>query len=86
MPKDEKMVCPNCKTTSKDSGRLSEKTVKKKVEVMKKADTINYPKIKQDCDCGNNVCYFWTKQTRSADEPETKFYKCVKCGKTWREY
>ncbi|PIO07920.1 transcription factor S, partial [Candidatus Pacearchaeota archaeon CG10_big_fil_rev_8_21_14_0_10_35_219] len=30
--------------------------------------------------------YFWTMQTRAADESETKFYRCTKCDHTWREY
>ena len=25
-------------------------------------------------------------QTRSADEPTTRFYRCQKCKFTWREY
>jgi len=29
---------------------------------------------------------WWTQQTRSSDEPETRFYRCMKCKKTWREY
>ena len=36
--------------------------------------------------CGNKTAYFWTAQTRSADEAETKFFKCTKCKHTWREY
>jgi DNA-directed RNA polymerase subunit M len=45
------------------------------------------PKVKEDCpECGHDTAFFWTKQTRSSDEPETKFYRCVKCKKTWREY
>lgn len=36
--------------------------------------------------CGNNEAYFWILQTRAADEPATRFYKCTKCGKVWREY
>ncbi|MAG37964.1 transcription factor S [Candidatus Pacearchaeota archaeon] len=36
--------------------------------------------------CKNKKAYFWTKQTRAADESETKFYKCTKCNHTWRVY
>lgn len=36
--------------------------------------------------CGNNDAYWWLKQTRGADEPTTRFYRCTKCGHTWREY
>lgn len=36
--------------------------------------------------CGNNEAYFWVQQTRAADEPPTRFYRCTKCNYTWREY
>ena len=36
--------------------------------------------------CGAREAYYWSVQTRSADEPMTQFFKCKKCGHTWREY
>lgn len=36
-------------------------------------------------DCGATKAYFYQLQIRSADEPMTTFYKCVKCGDKWRE-
>ncbi len=36
--------------------------------------------------CGHGVAYFWTAQTRSGDESDTQFFKCKKCGHTWRLY
>ncbi len=36
--------------------------------------------------CGNHEAYYWTLQTRAADEPATRFFKCTKCGHVWREY
>ena len=36
--------------------------------------------------CGNMEAYSWQRQTRGGDEPATRFYRCVKCSKTWREY
>ena len=36
--------------------------------------------------CGNKEAFWWMQQTRSIDEPPTRFYKCTKCGHTWREY
>lgn len=36
--------------------------------------------------CGSDEVYFWMMQTRSADEPSTRFYRCKGCGYTWREY
>ncbi|ESQ23662.1 MAG: transcription factor S, archaeal [uncultured Acidilobus sp. MG] len=36
--------------------------------------------------CGNDEVLVWMMQTRAADEPPTRFYRCTKCGYTWREY
>lgn len=45
------------------------------------------PKVKATCEkCGNKIAYYWTRQTRGADEPETRFFKCTQCNHTWREY
>jgi len=37
------------------------------------------------CDKITKVNY-WQRQTRSADESPTRFFRCTKCGHTWREY
>ncbi|MCX8208597.1 MAG: transcription factor S [Sulfolobales archaeon] len=36
--------------------------------------------------CGNEEAYYEILQTRRADEPPTRIYKCSKCGYVWREY
>jgi len=36
--------------------------------------------------CKNVGVIWWMVQTRGVDEPPTRFYKCVKCDHTWREY
>ena len=61
-------------------------TNRSKIEVVeKRIDTL--PKIKEDCtECGHKEAFYWTVQTRSADEAETRFFKCVKCNHTWRAY
>jgi len=33
--------------------------------------------------CGGTKGYWWTVQTRSADEAPTNFIRCAKCGNTW---
>jgi len=45
------------------------------------------PIVEERCEkCSNKEAYFWTIQTRAADEAETRFFKCTKCNYTWREY
>jgi DNA-directed RNA polymerase subunit M len=45
------------------------------------------PTIKAHCsECGNDKAYWWLRQLRSADESEVRFFRCTKCGYTWREY
>ena len=65
--------------------------IKEEVEAVKEMEVVNemelLPKIRTTCGkCENDAAYFWTQQTRSADEPETRFFKCTKCSHTWREY
>lgn len=55
------------------------------IEVVENIDT--RPMIEALCpECSNKKAYYWTQQTRAADEPETRFFKCTKCDHTWREY
>lgn len=59
----------------------------REVPVVDEKKSTTYPIVKMECKkCAHGKCYFWTLQTRSSDESETKFYKCVKCDHTWREY
>ena len=45
------------------------------------------PKTRVICEkCGHNEAYYTIRQTRSADEPSTTFYRCCKCNHSWREY
>lgn len=37
-------------------------------------------------ECEHGEAFWWMQQTRSADEPPTLFYKCKKCGHSWRSY
>lgn len=44
------------------------------------------PKCKKNCDkCGHETAAFYEMQTRSADEPMTTFYRCLRCKNTWKE-
>jgi DNA-directed RNA polymerase subunit M len=91
-PKDKcgkKVLYCACGFTKSSEGEFTE--LKEKTDSAKKIEVVEpleiNPKIKVTCEkCGNNVAYYWTQQTRSADEPETRFFKCTKCKHTWRDY
>ncbi|MBU0958762.1 MAG: transcription factor S [Nanoarchaeota archaeon] len=82
--------CPRCSYSTK--GRVKIKTSekvdeKKQVAVVSEKDTQVHPIVTETCKkCGHDKVYFWTVQTRAGDESETKFFKCVKCDHTWRDY
>ncbi|MCS7385693.1 MAG: transcription factor S [archaeon GB-1867-005] len=45
------------------------------------------PTTRVECPrCGHNEAYWWMVQTRRADESPTRFFRCTRCGYTWREY
>jgi transcription factor S len=55
-----------------------------KLEVIEK-ETSAYPIVDEECpNCKNDKAYSWSQQMRAGDEPETHFFKCVKCQHTWR--
>jgi len=57
------------------------------LEVVKHDEDDILPVMKIKCpQCGNPEAYYWLVQTRSSDEPETKFLKCTKCKHQWRDY
>ena len=85
MPKEGKMKC-SCGYSSEDAKLKDKKKKEEIIEVIEKQEE-TLPKIKANCDdCNNTEAYFWTLQTRSGDEGETRFFKCTKCSKVWREY
>jgi len=90
--KKTRFACPRCNYSSKDKVKLktSEKIEEKnKINIISEKDSEVHPiiELEKPCEkCGNKKAYFWTMQTRSSDESETKFFKCTKCGHTWREY
>ena len=88
--KRKKYGCPRCNYSSKDKVKIttSEKIgEKEEIGVISGKDTETLPIVGEKCrKCGNLKAFFWTVQTRSGDEAETKFFKCTKCEYTWREY
>ena len=93
LPGKEKkgMACSSCGYNDKKSSgemKISEKGNKAQdIEVVEKQQVDMLPKIKATCNkCHNDEAYYWHIQTRAADEPETRFNRCTKCGHTWRNY
>jgi len=87
---DSKLSCSKC-------GYIEGKKVSKK-KVTKQKDENGFKileddknelesTIKIDCEkCGHDEAVWWMLQTRSADEPTTQFFRCIKCKYTWRNY
>jgi DNA-directed RNA polymerase subunit M len=87
---DKKAACAGCghKIKKKPKIEASEKIANKEtIAIVKEGSDNTYPKVEMPCPkCKNKTSYFWTIQTRSSDESETKFYKCTECSHTWRVY
>jgi transcription factor S len=87
---NKKAVCAKCSYRPKGKFKIqaSEKIKKAdKIAVIEEKKLNTFPIVEIKCqNCKNKEAYFWTLQTRAADESETKFYKCTKCEHTWRVY
>lgn len=93
MPKtvdDKKVLGCSCGYVDKKSDSKMTETVKKKDSITVIEDNREdemLPTTNAECPkCHNKESYYWLVQTRSADEPETKFLKCTKCKHTFRDY
>ena len=93
--KRKKDGCARCgylakgKIKIKTIEKINENKLRKETPVVVKGETDILPVISAKCkQCRNDKAYFWTVQTRSGDEAETKFFRCTnpKCEHTWREY
>lgn len=93
VPAEGSLKCRKCGyEKSKDGGSdalmsKAERDDREEVTVLEQDMDVGLPTTTARCEeCGHNVAYWWLRQLRSADESETRFFKCVKCGTTWREY
>lgn len=88
--KTKNFGCPKCSYSTKDKVKLEIKekvNEKQEIGVVKEKDLDVLPIVEEECKkCKCKEAYFWTSQTRSGDEAETKFFRCKKCNNTWREY
>lgn len=81
-------ICRKCNKLHNPEGIvISEERLQEKNLISIEQEEENLPTTDYKCaKCGNNTAYWWTMQTRSSDEPETRFFRCTKCSHTWREY
>lgn len=86
------LVCNTCGHATK-AAKLEEYKIvkpakqKEMIAVIEKGAKPALPTARTKCPkCGHGEAYWWLRQTRAADEATTRFYRCAKCGHTWREY
>jgi DNA-directed RNA polymerase subunit M len=90
VPFKKGLKCRKCgytKEMKKEKYISKERMHDRDVSVIESDEKLGLPTINVRCpECGNNEAYWWLRQLRSADESEVRFFRCTKCGKTWREY
>ena len=93
LPKKEgNKVSMSCKcgfkTSDTQGTKLTETTHKKRTDIeVVDTDFETLPLTDAMCPkCKHPKAFTWGVQTRSADESETKFFRCEKCKHTWRDY
>ncbi|OGS41687.1 MAG: transcription factor S [Euryarchaeota archaeon RBG_16_62_10] len=88
-PQDGKLVCRKCGAEHEMQQRAQVITVKSRDREMAVLGEISgtLPTADVECpSCGHGKAYWVLRQTRGADEPETRIFRCVKCTHSWREY
>ena len=88
VPVGSEVVCKACGCRETASGANAIREIKKAKKATASAqDAETMPTIKIKCPkCGHPESHFWTLQTRAGDEAETQFFRCKKCGHSWRKY
>ncbi|KAK6260508.1 zinc finger protein [Theobroma cacao] len=94
MGRPSRFVCPTCPYVCQLENKVKIKRrqhlVKKEIEPVFNSDDMKIGGAETDAtcpapNCGFGRAYFSQIQIRSADEPATTFYQCLRCEKRWRE-
>ncbi|MFB6109885.1 MAG: transcription factor S [Halodesulfurarchaeum sp.] len=88
------MVCANCGHEEPRDESMTEAYVsteeQDESDVIETEEGMNFegkPTAEEECpECGHAEAWYTIKQTGSADEPPTRFFKCKACGHRWRGY
>lgn len=93
-PEKGRLHCNSCGYERSFSGKDATTTKVSRTGKEKPSETLvldeiteTLPKTRVECPkCGHYEAFWVMRQTRAADEPTTRIYRCVKCQHTWREY
>jgi len=93
-PEKGRLHCNSCGYERSFTGKDAVVTKVTKPGKEKPAETLvldeiteTLPRTRVECPkCGHFEAFWVMRQTRAADEPTTRIYRCVKCQHTWREY
>lgn len=83
------MKCKSCGAVKEKGGSMKSVSEKEDRDIafVEDQDVNTLPTMEVECDeCGHDRAGWWLRQLRSADESETRFFRCLECGNTWREY
>lgn len=89
------MRCRNCDNVQQVEGQEMKVTEEKendpkdRLNVSSEDDeSTTRPVTDKECpSCGEETDHeWWMEQTRSSDEPPTRFYECQECGNVHKEY
>ncbi len=69
-------------------GKNKKLMIKRSEEAPSEEETLSQTEFEDmNCPkCNKKKVISWMEQTRASDEPPTRFYKCLNCNHTWREY
>lgn len=90
VPSNGELICRRCEITLPldESAEVivTEKRTESKEILVIDENVETLPKARVECsECGHNEAFWVLRQMRGSDEPETRIYRCTKCGNTWRE-
>jgi DNA-directed RNA polymerase subunit M len=92
---DQVMKCRNCGKLHDMEGESLTVTTEKEEDPMDRLNVSSSddeettrPTTNKECpNCGKEQEHeWWMEQTRSSDEPPTRFYECTECGNVHKEY